>query len=180
MTLRARLILTVVVLTAAALLALAAVTYASQRGALLDQVDDQLQTAQNGVSQRLARENGLALGNGPAVPPGVRGPRPFAGVPGAGRDPDDDAVGRGGGDLQPGTYAELRSAAGTKVGRSTGANPSFDAEALAAPVLPAVLRPGMTFTASAKGDDGLRYRVRTIARPAGAPGPGRVGGDEGG
>jgi two-component system OmpR family sensor kinase len=174
MTLRTRLIATVVVLTAAALLVLAAVTYASQRGALLDQVDDQLGTAQNGVVQRLARENGLTIGNGPAVPPGARRGRPFGSF-GGDRGPDDDAVGRGGGDLQPGTYAELRSASGTKVGRATGANPSFDAEALAAPVLPAVLRPGMTFTASAAGDDGLRYRVRTIARPAGAPVPGSFG-----
>jgi two-component system OmpR family sensor kinase len=171
-TLRVRLIATVVALTAVALLALAAVTYTSQRGALLDQVDDQLQTAQASAAQRLAGENDVTQTLGGA------GPLGFGPGPPAGRPRDDDGDGRGRGDLPPGAYAELRSASGTKVGEAINADPSYNAEALAAPALPATLRPGMTFTVSARGDDDLRYRVRTIARDRrrGAPGPGAYGG----
>ena len=180
MTLRVRLIALVLVLTATALVALAAVTYTSQRGALLDQVDDQLQAAQQGIGRRLADENGatsspLAVGRGRGFrrPPGAP---PGAGPGGFGVDND----------LQPGVYGELRSAAGTKVGVAAQSRPSLNAERLAAPVLPRTLRPGMTFTASAKGDDGVRYRVRTVTRDgpgggfgagaAGGPGPGPSGG----
>ncbi|MDO9409096.1 cell wall metabolism sensor histidine kinase WalK [Patulibacter sp.] len=174
MTLRARLIATVFVLAAVAMIALAAVTYAGQRGALLDQVDDQLASAQIGANQRLARQNGLQGIFGPGTPPpGARGPRRSYGAD----DPDD--VGRGGGDLQPGTYAELRGSDGRKVGDETGADPAYNADALASPVLPTVLRAGMTFTATAKGDDDLRYRVRTFARPVGAFGTGRSPGGSG-
>ncbi|CAB4932449.1 unannotated protein [freshwater metagenome] len=177
MTLRARLIATVVVLTAVAMIALAAVTYASQRGALLDQVDDQLASARFGATQRLARQNGLQGFFGPGSPPPRARELGRAGGPSLDLDDPDD-LGRGGGDLQPGTYAELRGADGRKVGEETGADPSFNADALASPVLPAVLRAGSTFTAEAEGDDDLRYRVRTFARPAGEGfrrGTGRTG-----
>ena len=174
MTLRARLIVLVVVLTAAAMIALAAVTYASQRGALLDQVDAQLETAKDGVAQRLEDENGLsrrprAFGPGGGLRPPVGGPAGALG-PGPG----------GSADVRPGTYAELRSAAGTQVGDAFSPAPSLDADDLAAPVLPAVLRPGTRFTADAQGDDDLRYRVRTFAVPDDRRGPGDVRGGRGG
>lgn len=178
MTLRVRLIALVLVLTATALVALAAVTYTSQRGALLDQVDDQLRAAEQGISRRLADENGvtagpLAAGRGFRRPPGAP---PGVGPGGFGVDND----------LQPGVYGELRSAAGTKVGEPAQSRPSLNAQRLAAPVLPARLRAGTTFTASAKGDDGVRYRVRTVARDgrggagAGIPGGPPRGGPGGG
>lgn len=151
MTLRTRLIATVFVLSAVAMLALAAVTYTSQRGALLDQVDQQLATAQVGVTQRLLRVNEDELPTGTL--PTRRGPAP----PG-GRGPGDDDN-----DLPPGTYGELRGAAGTKVGEETQARLSYDAGDLADPDLPTALVAGRTFTVDAEGDGDLRYRVRTFA-----------------
>jgi two-component system OmpR family sensor kinase len=153
MTLRTRLIATVFVLAAVAMIALAAVTYASQRGALLDQVDAQLATAQAGVGQRLEAQNGVTrrFRYGRGFPGGLRPP---GGGPGGPGDGDSD--------VRPGTYAELRSTDGRKVGVELQTSPSLDAEALADPVLPTTLRPGMSFSVSAKGDDDLRYRVRTF------------------
>jgi two-component system OmpR family sensor kinase len=159
-TLRVRLIATVFVLTALALVALAAVTYTSQRGALLDQVDQQLATSQVGVTQRLREENAGALPSG-FLPP-RRGPSPPGGRPGGADN-----------DLQPGVYGELRDASGAKVGREIQARLSYDADELPDPELPRTLTAGRTLTVDAVGDGGLRYRVRTFAA---AGGPGRPAG----
>jgi two-component system OmpR family sensor kinase len=162
-TLRVRLIATVFVLTAVAMLALAAVTYTSQRGALLDQVDQQLATAQPGMTQRLREENVGVVPSG--VLPTRRGPAPPGGGPGGGGDND----------LPPGTYGELRDASGTKVGDEVQARLSYDADDLPDPELPGELVAGRTLTVDAVGDSGLRYRVRTFAadgRPRGRAGYG--------
>jgi two-component system, OmpR family, sensor kinase len=194
-TLRVRLIALVFVLTAGAMIALAAVTYTSQRGALLDQVDGQLRAAEQGVTRRLVDKNGItgrsattsrsaSSGRGRATgtstttggsaatggaAPGGRGP----GAPPPAGGPTGGPGGPGGdNDLLPGVYGELRSAAGRKVGSVVSAKPSYNADTLPAPVLPKTLTAGRTFTASAKGDDGVRYRVRTVRRD----GPGGFGG----
>ncbi|WP_026909617.1 sensor histidine kinase [Patulibacter minatonensis] len=174
MTLRVRLIALVFVLTAGAMIALAAVTYTSQRGALLDQVDGQLRAAEQGVGRRLAVQNdALGRTGGANRPPGA----PPVGGPGA-AGPGPGGGGDDGNDLVPGAYGELRSATGEKVGKVARSRPSLGAAYLAAPVLPRTLSAGRTFTASSKGDDGVRYRVRTVARdrPGSPGGPGNPSG----
>jgi two-component system OmpR family sensor kinase len=161
-TLRARLIATLFVITALGMVALAAVTYTSQRGALLDQVDARIATARAAAQIGLAERNGLTATDWP----GRRGGP--AGL-GAARDADDD--GPRGGNLPPGTYAELRSTSGVRVGDVLSIPTSYYAAALAAPALPKTLTAGATFTTHAVGGGDLRYRVRTYPNRAG-PGPG--------
>jgi two-component system OmpR family sensor kinase len=162
MTLRARLIATLLVLTAVAMAVLAAVTYTSQRSALLDQVDAQLESSVGGVARQLEIVNsGGAVGllRMPGVvprPPGDRG---------------DSSVGRvrPGPNLPPGTYGELRGPDGQRIGTPLTPTREYGGESSAVPDLPTVLRPGPPFTANAKGDDGLRYRV-LVSAPPGASG----------
>jgi two-component system OmpR family sensor kinase len=160
MTLRARLIATLFVITALGMLALAAVTYTSQRGALLDQVDARIETARAAAQVGLAEQNGFTATE-------WRGRRGGPAGPGAGPAAD----GPRGGNLPPGTYAELRSRAGTKVGAVVRIPTSYYATPLAAPELPRTLRAGATFTTDAIGGGDLRYRVRTYPN-RGGPGPG--------
>src|SRR3954470_6263283 len=94
MSLRARLIAALLVLAAAGLVTLAAVTYAEQRSFLLDGVDKQARDAQRAVSFELLGAGGIpgirhppALIRGGATPPG---PPPAA-------PPDDSGIGDGGG-----------------------------------------------------------------------------------
>lgn len=165
MTLRSRLITTLFVLTAVAMVALAAVTYTSQRSALLDQVDAQLAASFGGVARQLEIVNGGGR-FGPLRTPGV--------VP---RLPDDDhddgarPTGRVrlGPNLPPGTYGELRNADGQRVGTPLAPTREYGGETAAVPDLPTVLRPGPPFTTDAQGDDGLRYRV-LVSAPRGASG----------
>src|SRR3954447_17723542 len=68
MSLRARLIAALLVLAAAGLVTLAAVTYAEQRSFLLDGVDKQARDAQRAVSFELVGPGGI---------PGIRHPPPL-------------------------------------------------------------------------------------------------------
>src|SRR3954471_5876746 len=130
MSLRARLIATLLVLAAAGMLVLAAVTYATQRSFQLERVDDQTRTADAAVDHQLD-EQGV-----PAPGFAGRGPH-FGGGPGFG--------GRGGPDpslanLPPGTYGERRDASGKVLGTTTI---SYGAETeTARPKLPTRLTPG--------------------------------------
>ncbi len=163
MTLRARLIALLFVLTAAAMVALAAVTYTSQRSALLDQVDAQLESSIGGVARQLEIVNGggrLGLLRTPGVVP---------------RPPDDrgDTTSRGrvrpGPNLPPGTYGELRGSDGQRIGVPLTPTREYGGESSAVPDLPTVLQPGPPFTVDAQGDDDLRYRV-LVSSPPGASG----------
>lgn len=162
MTLRTRLIATLVVLTAVAMVALAAVTYTSQRSALLDQVDAQLQSSIGGVARQLEIVNeGGAVGL--LRTPGVV-PRPPGGPGGARPGRRGPAP-----NLPPGTYGELRGADGRRVGVPLTPTREYGGESSAAPDLPETLEPGPPFTADAQGDDDLRYRV-LVSAPPGAGG----------
>jgi two-component system OmpR family sensor kinase len=152
--LRVRLIAALIVLAAAGLVTLAAVTYAEQRSFLLDRVDQQAHDAQRAVSFELA-----GVGEPGALPPGPRlPPPPLLRGPGPGHG---DEGGSGPQGLPRGTVGQLRTALG-RVVRSTAVR-SYGDEALAAPKLPSSITPGKPITVGSKGGSGLRYRV--LAEP---------------
>src|SRR3954453_12430927 len=103
MSLRARLIAALIVLAAAGLVALAAVTYAEQRSFLLDRVDQQARDAQRAVNFELV---------GPGGAPGIPGARfrlpPPPLLRGVGPGPPPDQGGSGPQGLPRGTAGQLR------------------------------------------------------------------------
>lgn len=148
MSLRARLVATLLALSAAALLALGAITYASQRSFEENRVDDQTSAALLAVERVLAEESGETPSFGP-----LAGDRP-GGAPG----PEAN--------LPPGTYGQRRNADGTV---QVDAELTYGQDALPKPDLPSNMSPGQVITVDAEGDSDLRYRAR--ATPSrGGPG----------
>src|SRR3954470_5856859 len=155
MSLRARLLAALLVLTTAGLVTLAAVTYAEQRSFLFERVDRQAQDAVRPVTIQLA---------GPPVPG-------FGGRPGLAPPPplprDDDEPGPDGGSgpqgLERGTFGQLRDASGAVLARTTVTSYG-DSAALPAPEIPAELPLGEAITVGSEGSSGLRYRV--LAEPS--------------
>jgi two-component system OmpR family sensor kinase len=133
--LRARLIAVVLLVAAAGLVALASVTYLTQRSYLYDRVDQQARSAIPAISHQLAEQNG-----------------------GAGR------FGGGGGgprvQLPPETYGELRDAAGRRIGDAISV--SFDQRVHATPKLPASLPLNKIVTVPAATSDGPSFRVLSV------------------
>jgi two-component system, OmpR family, sensor kinase len=142
MSLRARLVATLLALSAAALLVLGAITYASQRSFENDRVDDQARAAGPAIEGALAEKNGEQPAFGPGGGDGDHGPGPEQGLP-------------------PGTYGLWRDASGRTVGSAVEL--TYGENSLPAPKLPADLAPGDVLTVDAKSGD-LRYRVRVSPR----------------
>ncbi len=153
MTLRLRLVLTLVGLAAVGLLVVGGVTYTSQRGFQLDRVDEQTEAARPALGNQLDAASGVEEDDGPR--PGGPGPRPGPG--GGGRGPGGDP-GRRGANLPPGTYGERRDASGRRIGDPVVL--SYGQADLPAPALPAALAPGALVTVGAEDGSGLEYRVR--------------------
>jgi two-component system OmpR family sensor kinase len=147
--LRGRLVATLLVLAAAALVVLGAVTYATQRSYLDQRLDDQTRFALGPVGRALDGQ-------------GSR----LEGAPRAGPDPDrhdhDGGPGPAEVSLPPGTYGERRDAEGDRIG-----SPVVLSQALAPPELTRGLRPGDVLTVGAQGDGDLHYRVRVAPSPGG-------------
>jgi two-component system OmpR family sensor kinase len=153
--LRTRLIAGLLSIATVGLLVLGSVTYAEQRGFLLERIDRQAEAALTAVDRRLEHPRGAS-----GQEPNVFGPG--GGLPG--RPP------RGGGgpgdlvNLPPGTYGQHRSADGTIEGSVAlflnGQDPPSP------PKLPARLESGRIVTVDAK-DGGLRYRVFARDEPSG-------------
>jgi two-component system OmpR family sensor kinase len=151
--LRTRLIAGLLVVAAAGLLLLGAITYAEQRSFLVDRVDQQARSASPAVTHAL-EEQGITM-------PGARDRSP---------DGDDRPPPRGGGgnrggptsNLPPGTYGQLRDASGRPLGHVVL---SYGETAPAAPDLPASLPVDKAITVPAKGDSNLRYRVVASPEP---------------
>ncbi len=140
--LRARLIAVLLAVAAAGMLALGAITYAEQRSFLLERVDTQLASARGAMAHRLTGED-------PRRGPG----------PGGGGGPPPGEV-----NLPPGTWGELRDAAGDVV-----AGPqviTYGEAAPSPPDVPAALPAGEVRTVDARGD-GPRYRVQATPGPGG-------------
>jgi two-component system OmpR family sensor kinase len=140
--LRARLVATLLALSAAALLVLGAITYASQRSFEEDRVDDQTHAAQPALEHAMADD--FFGQNEPGGGPGPPGPEA---------------------NLPPGTYGQLRSADGTVLDHVAL---SYGQEELSPPDLPADLSPGQELTVDSQ-DGSLSYRVRA-APTRGGPG----------
>jgi two-component system OmpR family sensor kinase len=141
--LRARLLIGLVVLTAAGLIVAGLVTYAEQRSFLIGQVDQELVGNVNTFEDAI--DNLLGLHKGP--PAG--GPQ-FDGAP-QGHGPGPQAL------LPPGTYAQYRPTDGPALS-------VYEPPRLAPPKLPHTIplsTPGDVhlITVGAQGDPGLQYRV---------------------
>jgi two-component system OmpR family sensor kinase len=140
MSLRSRLVAGLLVLAAAGLVLLAAITYAEQRSFLLNRVDDQARSATGAVEHELDEQGG---GDSRRPPPdGERGGGPEVNLP-------------------PGTYGERRDASGELVGSPVVL--SYGERALPAPRIPADVEAGDLVTVPSKGGSGLRYRVLASA-----------------
>jgi two-component system OmpR family sensor kinase len=142
--LRARVLASVLVLSAAGLVALAAVTYAEQRSFLLGRIDQEVTAAGPALGQALD----------------TAGYQP----PGSAEQPDNDTAGGDHGpsgarpnlNLPPGTYGQRREASGKVLGHVLI---SYGETAEAAPEIPAKVPIGKLFTVGSVGKSGLRYRA---------------------
>jgi two-component system OmpR family sensor kinase len=162
--LRARLLIGLVLLAAAGLGVVAIVTYEEQRGFLLGRVDQQAQTAVAPVSLRL----GLHIDAFPGGPHGDAG-RPSAfGHHGAGDQGTDRGPGPQPFTIEPlGTYGELLSASGRVLQTAVF---HYDQSAPSPPAIPASYpktsssdRDVQPFTVDSRAGSGLRYRVVAIS-----------------
>jgi two-component system OmpR family sensor kinase len=153
--LRARLIVTLVVLAGAGLLVLGAATYAALRAYEVGRIDEQATAA---IRQATRQFELRGIDDG-----GAR--LPLAGL--GHIDADDHRPGGppGGIDLAPaGTYAQQRNAAGAVVGEDVLGLPAGETEP-AAPELPKQLAVGERITVGSAGTSNLRYRVYAAATP---------------
>src|SRR5919198_3531142 len=150
MSLRARLLAGLLVLAAAGLLTLAAITYAEQRSFLYERVDSQLSAARFPVSTKLDESGANVPGysSGQSQPPG-----------GFGGDRDDHGPGPRPGDFPGYAVGLRRDASGKQVGKPVVVTTSTSTERLAMPRFPAKLAVGHTVTVGSVGSS-LQYRVR--------------------
>ncbi|MEA2245345.1 MAG: two-component system, OmpR family, sensor kinase [Solirubrobacteraceae bacterium] len=161
--LRGRLILTLVVLAGAGMLVLGAATYAALRSYEVGRIDEQATAAIEQAHRQFTRE-GVAGAEPAPVPrpdrhrgPGDRGHGPLSAPGGIGLAP-------------AGTYAEQLDAAGRVIaGPTVLALPSGETKP-AAPELPAHLSAGYRGTVGSTGTSELRYRVYAAPTPQAASG----------
>jgi two-component system, OmpR family, sensor kinase len=146
--LRARVLASVLLLAAAGLVALAAVTYAEQRSFLLGRVDGEAMAARDALSQLLDNEGFRPSSPGPGV--GANG----AHAPGEGAPADRRAAVS----LPPGTYGQRRDSSGKVLGSKVIKYSPSEATP-AAPKIPASVPLNRFFTVGSVGSSGLRYRA---------------------
>jgi two-component system OmpR family sensor kinase len=160
MSLRARLIITLVVLAGAGLLILGAATYAALRTYEVDRIDQQATAAVDQAHRQFEHEGGAGAAAGPA-PIRALDEYPGRGGRGHGRPGPPGGIG-----LAPaGTYAEELDAAGHVIrGPTVLALPSGETKP-AAPELPAQLWAGYRDTVDSAGTSELRYRVYAAPTP---------------
>ncbi len=192
MSLRARLLVGLVVLVAAGLAVAGIATYTAQRAFLYNRVDQQVASAIEPISQQLGTLGGGGgiAGGGPGggtgatgatgtggAPSGLLFNRPPAGVPGFGHYDHGGPGGPGGGPAPgafapPGTFGERLSPSGevlgnpvvyTFSGETSGAYPSLPKHY---PVTTSLAHPHV-FTAASTGTSGLSYRVVAMANASG-------------
>ncbi len=165
--LRTRLTAVLVSLAAVGLILLAAITYGSQKQFLDQRVDDQVEAALPFVGSQVVQKTRYAEANG-TLTTTADGLATSPDAPGD--DDDKDHDGKLGGpppgsrsDLPPGTYGELRTLDGKRLGLAYTQNTTAE-DVLPGPKLPAKLPVARTITVAAVSGDG-QYRVRTEINP---------------
>jgi two-component system, OmpR family, sensor kinase len=148
--LRARLLAGLLVLVAAGLVTLAAVTYAEQRSFLYQRSDQQVEAAHAPVSDALDRARSVVPGDRDFQPPGG----------GFGADPGDDGHHPGPAELPGYAVGQRLDASGKQVGKTVVVSASSDR--LAAPKFPSSLAIGHAVTVGAVGSSSLQYRVEAF------------------
>jgi two-component system, OmpR family, sensor kinase len=153
--LRARVLASVLVLAAAGLVALAAVTYAEQSSFLQGRIDQEVKAAAPAISQALDRD-GFKPPGGPAVASGANNDS----------DNNDERNDQGNGaqanpngpqsNLPPGTYGERKTSSGASIGATFF---SFIETRPPRPVIPKHVPIEKVFTVGSVGSSGLHYRV---------------------
>jgi two-component system OmpR family sensor kinase len=159
--LRTRLLAGVLLLSAAGLVLLGAVTYAEQRSFLQGRVDHEAITAWPTVSQLLDREGFHASGSAPTSGAGAASTR-ASGKKGPGGPP---AGGGGGVNLPPGTYGQRREASGKVIGRPVIIKYSTTESVRPAPKLPAQVPLGKLLSVDSVGTSDVHYRVYALHDP---------------
>ncbi len=162
MSLRMRLLISLLALAAVGLIVVDAVSYSSLRSHLSQRVDQQAQAARGPATVALLRGGG-----GFGGPPfGAGGPPP--GVSGGGLGGEPEGGPPPGFQLPPGTYGQLRDASGKKIRHVQF---SYGETGLPVPALPAEIPqdalddPGSTFTVSSQGGESTDFRVAVIQPP---------------
>jgi two-component system, OmpR family, sensor kinase len=147
--LRTRLLAGLLVLAAAGLVTLAAVTYAEQRSFLMKRADQQAAAAEPAVSFQLD-QRGAVVPGGSSHERRPSGSHPPRGGPGP----------RANVDLPPGTFGQRRDTNGKPVGKNVVL--SYGQKALPLPRLPARIPVGKPITVGSQGGSSLRYRVLAV------------------
>jgi two-component system, OmpR family, sensor kinase len=152
--LRARILVGVLLLSAAGLVLLAVVTYTEQRSFLSDRVDQEVRGAAPALSQALDSAGFRPAGEGQSSKGGFSQDggslRPGPGGRGASLN------------LPPGTYGQRRDASGNVLGHVLI---TYGQSAPAAPAIPAHVPIGRLFTVGSVGSSGLRYRAYVSRDP---------------
>jgi two-component system, OmpR family, sensor kinase len=163
--LRARVLASVLLLSAAGLVALGAVTYAEQSSFLQGRVDQEVRGAGPSISRALDTAGYRPAGSG-SPPSGSPEGRSSGGnfLTGAreGPSPPNGAPPGGAPTLPPGAYGQRRSASGKVLGHVLF---TYGQAAPAAPKIPAHVPIGKLFTVGSVGSSGLRYRAYAIHDP---------------
>src|SRR3954447_9056662 len=148
--LRVRLLVAVLALSAVGLLLVGAITYVEQRSFQLQRIDDQVRAAPPSAAHALG-ERGI----GPAFDE-------------RDRDRDRGAPPPGGGGpehvLPQGTYVERRNAAGTSLGHTST---DYGQDVTANPALPTQMPVNRVITVHGKDGDDKRYRAYATRDPSG-------------
>jgi two-component system, OmpR family, sensor kinase len=157
--LRSRLIASVLILSALGLIVLAAVTYAEQRSFLEGRVNQEVREAAPALSHALDSEGFLPAARREPSPEDSPGgssggaPGTFPYGPGAG-GPNPN--------LPPGTYGQRREASGKVLGHVVI---SYGQNRPPAPEIPGNVPVGSLFTVGSAGASGLRYRAYATRDP---------------
>jgi two-component system, OmpR family, sensor kinase len=161
--LRARVLASVLLLAAAGLIALAAVTYAEQSSFLHGRVDQEVRAAGPAVSQLLDSKGLIPDDRNSPGAAQETGGTSLSGAPrartGFGEEPHGGPANL---NLPPGTYAQRREASGKVLGSEVI---SFGQAKPAAPSIPAKVPIEKLFTVGSVGSSGLQYRAIVFRDP---------------
>jgi two-component system OmpR family sensor kinase len=154
--LRSRVLASVLLLAAAGLILLAAVTYAEQRSFLLDRVDQQVKASIPAVSLALDHD-GFLPASSTASKEDQGESQSGSGEPSSGSHTGSGSHSGGPGpNLPPGTYAQRMEPSGEVIGHTLI---TYGQTAPPAPILPVHPPIDTLFTVPSAGSSGLHYRV---------------------